>query len=288
MIKNISILGTGAMGSRIVKNLLQENYKICIYNRNKNNASELIELGADYYATPAQAVENADIVISMLSNDEAAKWVWLNSKSGALASMKKNAIAIESSTLSIACTNQLATAFIKQGIDFLDAPVLGSRPQAEGGALIYLVGGKRTTLDNVSSVLEKLSSAIHYIGENSSGATMKLAVNAFFGVQVSALCEVIGTLQKSGINKQQSIELFNQLPTTSPALQGIGTLISAENYQPFFPINLVEKDLSYMLNFANEVNAETPGISSTHRSFQLAIEHGFGSDNISGIAQIFI
>ena len=288
MIKNICILGSGAMGSRVATNLINEGFNISIYNRNKNCATELIKHGAHYFSNPAQAVVDADLVISMLTDDNAAKSVWLDSQSGALLAMKKNAIAIESSTLSINCISQLNSAFTKHNIAFLDAPVLGSRPQAESAALIFLVGGDETVLSEASCVLEKLSSAIHYIGKSGSGATMKLAVNAYFGTQVTALSEVIGVLEKAGINKQQSVQLFNQLPTTSPALQGIGQLIANENYTPFFPINLVEKDFSYMLNLAEQINAKVPTITASHLNYKLAIDNGFAKDNIAGVAQMYI
>jgi len=288
MIKNICILGTGAMGSRVATNLMSEGFNISIYNRTKNNATELLKRGAHYYPTPAQAVTDADLVISMLTDDNAAKSVWLDSLNGALLAMKKNAIAIESSTLSINCISQLNSAFTKRNISFLDAPVLGSRPQAESASLIFLVGGSEKVLSKVSPVLTKLSSAIHYIGKSGSGTTMKLAVNAYFGAQVTALSEVIGMLQKAGINKQRSVKLFNQLPTTSPALQSIGQLIANQNFSPFFPIELVEKDFSYMLKFAEQINAKVPTIIASHLRYKRAIDNGFAKDNIAGVAQMYI
>ncbi len=288
MIKNICILGVGAMGSRIAHKLINEGYKLSIYNRSKNHQTELIKQGAIYFETPAQAVSNADLIISMVSDDSAAEFVWLNSEVGALLAMKNNAIAIESSTLSVNCICRLSSAFKKYGRDFLDAPVLGSRPQVETASLIFLVGGSNAILDKARCVLEKLSSAIHYLGKSGNGATMKLAVNAYFGTQVTALSEVLGLLQKAGIDKQQSIHLFNQLPTTSLALQGIGNLIARENFEPFFPINLVEKDFSYLLNLAEQLNAKTPTIIASHLNYKLAIKNGFAEDNIAGVAQMYI
>ncbi len=119
------------------------------------------------------------IVISMLTNDEASKTVWLDKSSGAIAGLKKDTIAIESSTLSLGCITQLAKEFNAQDIAFLDAPVLGSRLQADSGALIFLVGGKRVVLDKVMPVLSCMSSAIRYTWTNSAGVKMKLAINAF-------------------------------------------------------------------------------------------------------------
>jgi len=286
-IKNITILGIGAMGSRIAKNLLNADYNISIYNRTEKSAVELIQLGANYFDTPIQAVSDADLVISMLTDDQAAIHVWLDEEVGAISGMKAGAIAIESSTLSINCIANLSEAFDQKNISFLDAPVLGSRPQAEAAALIFLIGGDKKVLQKVKPLLEQLSSATYHLGKSGHGAAMKLAVNAYFSSQVAALSEVLALMQKLDISKAQTVELFNQLPTTSPALQGIGELIASENFQPFFPINLVEKDLGYVKNFALQKNMEIPTISATHTSFQSAIEKGFGEDNIAGLAQLW-
>ena len=287
-IKNITILGTGAMGSRIAENLIKANYKISVYNRNEKKASSLIALGASYFNTPKKAVENADLVISMLTDDHAAKKVWLDEQTGAIFGMKSGAIAVESSTLSVDGIAFLNQVFSEKDIPFLDAPVLGSRPQAEAAILIFLVGGDSEILQKTKPVLNHLSSAIYHLGNNGNGVKMKLAVNAYFASQVAALSEVAGLLERSDIAKAQTVELFNQLPTTSPALQGIGQLIANENFHPFFPINLVEKDLNYVQNFAQQNNIEMPTISATHTCFKSAKEKGFGEDNIAGLAQLWL
>jgi len=286
-IQNITILGTGNMGVRMAKHLLDGGYHLSVFNRDKQKTTELVQLGAKYFSTPKQAVASADLVISMLTDDKAANDVWLNQKTGAIHSMPSNAIAIESSTLSVACINELNKEFTEKNIAFLDAPVLGSRPQADAAVLIYLVGGDKSAHDRVEPVFKLLSSAIYYLGKSGNGAKMKLAVNAYFSSQVSALSEVYSLLKKSGINTAQSVELFNLLPTTSPALQGIGQLIANENFEPFFPINLVEKDLRYIRDLAKQNNTEIPTIAAAHTNFKTAIERGLGEDNIAGLVQLW-
>jgi len=174
MKKNITVLGVGAMGCRVATRLLEAGYSVSIYNRSRNRASALINAGATYCETPIQAVARADIVISMLTDDLAARAVWLDKKTGAMQGMKPGAIAIESSTLSIECITELSVLFAQQGISFLDAPVVGSRPQAESGALIFLVGGSQATLAGVESFLSFLSSAVYYMGESGAGAIMSV------------------------------------------------------------------------------------------------------------------
>ncbi|HHI92769.1 MAG TPA: NAD(P)-dependent oxidoreductase [Gammaproteobacteria bacterium] len=284
---NITILGTGAMGARMAKRLLDAGYSVTVFNRTRERALPLTREGARFAATPVDAVRDANIVISMLTNDEASRTAWLDKSSGAIAGLKKDTIAIESSTLSLGCITQLAKEFNAQDIAFLDAPVLGSRPQADSGALIFLVGGKRVVLDKVMPVLSCMSSAIHYTGANSTGVKMKLAINAFFGAQVSALSEIIGLLKKTGIAEEKSIGVFNQLPTTSPALQGIGNLISAGKFDPLFPVRLMEKDLCYALDMSHSCQSEVPVVNAVYSVFNDALEHGLGEHNINSIIRLY-
>lgn len=284
----VTILGTGAMGSRMATRLLAENHTVTVFNRTKKQALPLIESGATFAATPYEATNNADIVISMLTNDDASKSVWLDKDSGAIHGLKKDAIAIESGTLSTGWIRQLSKAMRQRNIAFLDAPVVGSRPQAEAGGLIFLVGGTATTLNLARPILQTMASAIHHVGPNGAGAQMKLAVNAYFGVQVSALSEIVGLMEKTGIDKVKTISLFNQLPTTSPALQGIGHLISNNNLNPLFPITLVEKDFRYLTEMANHNNATLPVAQAAHASYQAAIEDKLGEHNISAVVQLYL
>jgi len=285
--KNITLLGTGAMGSRIGQRLLDSGYSVTIYNRTKNNAIALIGNGAKFSATPIEAVRDADVVISMLTNDDVSKSVWLDTETGAINGLQKGAIAIESSTVSINYINQLTNEFKSRNIDLLDAPVVGSRPQAEKGELLFLVGGNGLVLAKVNPLLSKLSSSIFHLGENAAGIKMKLAVNAFFGIQVSALSELIGMMQKVGVAKEKTVELFNHLPVTSPALKGIGNLIAASNYNPLFPIALVEKDFSYIIAAAKSCASELPVTKSAHVTYQNAIANKLGDDNIAGVMQLY-
>jgi len=284
----ISILGTGAMGSRLANKLIERGFSVTIFNRTKSRALTLIDAGAVFKSTPAEAVENADIVISMLTDDGAARKVWLDEKTGAINGLKSDAIAIESSTLSINCINELAKIFKDMGNEFLDAPVVGSRPQAEAGALVFLLGGSSAAVKFVKPVLSNVSSSFFHLGEVGSATKMKLAVNAFFGVQVSAYSEILGVMQKSSVNFTQVIELFNHLPVTSPVLQVIGNLIAENNFDPLFPIDLVEKDFRYMLEMNETGDDILPVVSAAYNAFKQAIDNGFGELNIAGVSKLYV
>jgi 3-hydroxyisobutyrate dehydrogenase len=284
----IAVLGMGAMGFRMAQNLLNTKYQVIVYNRTKDKAMPLVERGALYAATPKEAAEQADIVISMVADDDASRKVWLDPEIGAVIGLAKNAIAIESSTLTLDWTKELAAQMEKRGIAFLDAPVVGSRPQADAGKLIYLVGGNTETLKQVQNVLLSAGGAtIHHVGSLGQGMAMKLAVNALFGIQIAALAEMVGMLTKNGMTREKALGCLGELPVISLAAKNAGNLMLADNHAPMFPIALVEKDFRYLAQAAQTVNTPTPSTSAIGAIYRDAIAQGYGSENITGVSRLF-
>jgi 3-hydroxyisobutyrate dehydrogenase len=286
--KTVAILGLGAMGSRIAQNLLTAKIPVVVYNRTAAKAKPLIDLGAVDAATPREAAQQADFVISMVKDDEGSRQIWLAPETGAMAGLRKDAIAIESSTLTVNWTRALATAVEQQGAAFLDAPVVGSRPQAEAGKLVYLVGGQTETLAQAQSVLRTAGAAtLHHVGAVGQGMAMKLAVNALFGIQVAALAELMGMLSKTGIQPEAAMTCLAELPVTSPAARAAGNLMVMNQHAPLFPIALVEKDFRYVTQTAQDLQTETPASTAVHHIYQTAIAKGLGNDNISSVVHLF-
>ncbi len=285
-IKKIAILGSGAMGSRIAQNLLKASHQIVVHNRTAEKVRPLLEQGAIYAATPREASEQADIVISIVTDNDASRSIWLDPETGAAMGLSKNSIAIESSTLTVDWTRELASLIEQRGAAFLDAPVVGSRPQAEASKLIYLVGGKAEILAQVQSVLSS-AGVIHHIGDTGQGMAMKLAANALFGIQVAALAEILGMLGKNGIASTKAMKYLGELPIISPAAKGAGSLMVTNNHAPMFPLELVEKDFRYVVQMAQAANAPIPVSTAIHNVYQEAIAKGYGNDNITGVVQLF-
>ncbi len=218
----------------------------------------------------------------MVRDDEASKSIWLDKNNGAINTLKSNAIALEFSTLSIDWCSELNQQLTQKGISFLDAPVVGSRPQAEQGQLIHLVGGNSQTLKRVEDILLVNANIIHHVGSVTKGMKMKLAVNGLFGIQVAALAEIISLLKNSDISREKVVDILNKLPTTSPALKGIGMLITAKNYKPLFPISLVAKDFEYLKTLSNK-----PLVNAAYMSYKKACESGLNSENIHAVIKLY-
>lgn len=279
----IAFLGLGAMGSRMAARLLAAGHTVTVWNRSEGSASELVEQGARVAATPAEAATAAEVAIAMVRDDEASHRVWL-AEDGALATLRGGAVGIESSTLSPAWTQELAILFAARRADFLASPVVGSRPQAEAGALIHLVGGDAAVLDRVRTVLEATGGAIFHMGSPRDAAAMKLVVNGLFGIQVAALAELLAAARVMGLDPARAAAVLGETPALSPAARGALQGIMAGAFSPAFPVELVEKDFSYL---ADAATAGAPLIQAARGVFQRAVAAGLGDENLTAIAKLY-
>jgi 3-hydroxyisobutyrate dehydrogenase len=281
---NITFLGLGAMGSRMAANLIKSGHKVTVWNRDSAKAEALIALGAKLAGTPKTAAQSADIVISMVRDDEASQDVWLNTEMGAMHGMNKNALAIECSTLTIAHIISLAEKAKAHNIRFIDAPLAGSRPQAEAAQLIFFAGGAANDVATAEPVLKNMGSAVHQTGDIGSGAAVKLIVNALSGIQLAAVAELIGLAKSAGIDAAKAVEIMGATPIMSPAAKMAAGAMLAGNFAPLFPIELVAKDFGYVT--ASGVN--TPISAAAEAIYQKAIAEGHGNKNITGIVALYL
>ncbi len=181
----------------------------------------------------------------MVRDDDASRQVWL-AEDGALAAMSTDAIGIESSTLSPKWVRALAASFATHGAGFLDAPVVGTRAQADTASLIHLIGGDAAILARATPVLSSIGAVAHHVGPVGSGAVLKLVVNAFLGIQVAALAELLGAAGQMGLDRRRAGEVLVEMPSCSATAKGVTLAMLAGNFAPAFPVELVEKDLGYL------------------------------------------
>lgn len=287
--KVVAVIGLGAMGSRLAQNLLNAGYPVVVYNRTIEKAQPLVDLGATLAASPLAAAEQSDVVLSMVTDNEISRQVWLAAGTGAILGLTPGKIAIEMSTLTVDWIQALSAEITQSGADFLDAPVVGSRPQAEVGKLISLVGGQAEILAQVGCILTAAGvETTHHVGSVGQGMAMKLAVNALFGIQVATLAELLGLLSKNGISPEKVMEFLGDLPVLSTAAKGAGSLMVSQNHAPLFPIDLVEKDFRYVTQMANSLEATIPTATAVMDIYRTAIAQGHGSENITGVIQLFV
>lgn len=284
--QHIAFLGLGAMGSRMAINLIKAGYPLTVWNRSDEACLPLVEVGATIANSPKEAVKEADIVISMVKDDKASEDVWLAQDHGAILGIKSEAIAIESSTLTPKWVLQLGKHFSDKHIAFLEAPVSGSRPQAEAGNLVYFVGGDKNLMSTINPILDVLGSNTQYVGDLGSAALVKLSTNALLGIQVAAYAEIIGILQTQNIDPQVALNAIKNTSVWSPVAQYLSTSMIDKNFMPQFPVALLKKDFDYMVKTAEEHTA-TPLISLVKSVLETGIEKGYDQENMTVISKLY-
>jgi len=283
----IAFLGLGAMGSRMAGKLLAAGNEVTAWNRNLTATKELVAAGAVAADSPRAAVLDADLVISMVRDDDASQTVWLDPEKGALSALKAEAIGVECSTVSLPHIRRLATAFKEAYRNLLDAPLAGSRPQAEAGQLIFFVGGEDDIVEKANPLLLQMGSAVHHAGSVGAGTAVKLMVNSLFGTQLAVMAELLGFAQNAGLDPALAAHIISQTPVCSPAVKGSAEAMLAQAFAPAFPIDLVAKDFGLVQRSANELEASVPLSGAAGQVFEKGVSSGFGSDNITGIIQLY-
>ncbi len=284
MTQSVAILGVGTMGMGMARNLLKAGFSVTVYNRTSARAAALATAGAHVADTPAHAAGGADVVISMLSDDNASRSAWTGEQ-GALAGAKPGTVLVESSTVTPAWIAELAGLAAARELSLLDAPVTGSRIQAEAGQLNFLVGGEAAVLERARPVLAAMSKEIVHLGPVGSGARMKLINNFLCGVQVASLAEGLAWIERSGLDRDQALKVICNGAPGSPLLNAISARMAASAYDVNFLLSLMRKDLSYAGADAETLGIELLTAKTAEARFLEALAAGYGDKDMSAVIE---
>jgi 3-hydroxyisobutyrate dehydrogenase len=181
---------------------------------------------------------------------------------------------------------RLGRAIAERGGSLLEAPVSGSRVQADAGQLVYFVGGDDTTLARAEPVLKAMGSAVHHVGPLGSGALVKLSTNALLGVQITVLAELIGLLRRSGADAGRALQAIAGTVVWSPVANYLSGSMLTGDFSPQFPIELIEKDFNYTVQAAGSAEV-APTIAAARDVFRDAIDAGLGELNMTAVVRLF-
>jgi 3-hydroxyisobutyrate dehydrogenase len=272
------------MGSGIAGRLLSAGFPLSVYNRNPEKARPFIDRGAHLANSPREAASRADIVISMVADDVASRGIWLG-ENGALAGETPGSVLIESSTLTVGWVKELASAASKHGCELLDAPVTGTKPHAESGQLLFLVGGSAKALDIAKPGLSVHGRNVVHLGPVGSGALMKLINNFLAAVHTVSFGEALALIQAGGLDPQKAIPILTDGVPGSPMVKRVAARIESGDFTPHFLMQLMAKDAGYALEEARERNVDLKTAPAVLEVFKQAIAHGFGEKDFTAIVQ---
>jgi 3-hydroxyisobutyrate dehydrogenase len=278
----VAFIGLGAMGSRMAMNLHNAGFALRAWNRDPAKARQLADAGARLAASPSDAVSGAAFVVSIVADDLATRDVMLGA-SGVLARARPDAIVIDASTNTPATAREIAAAAAALGLHYLDAPVLGSLPQAEAGELVFLVGGDRAAFDRSKPVLDAMSRACHYLGDSGAGATVKLINNMVSGSLLAVLAEAAQVVEAAGLDPAAAVAALSDGAASSRMLRSKLPQMFQRDFTPQFQLELMEKDIRYFLQLAADLDRPAPLASLVRSQYQAARRAALGKLDSSAI-----
>lgn len=251
MDRKIALIGCGLMGSAIGIRLLQCNKKLHIWNRQPNRAEALSKYGGIPYQTPDAAISAADIVILTLADAEAIHQVldWPG-----VSDNLSGKIIIQMGTISPQETQTIARQIEFFGAEMLDAPLLGSTPEARDGTLILMIGGDQTVFEKAEPILRKIGNRIWKIGELGQGALVKLALNQLIATLTGAFCLSMGLIKKGGISTDVFMQILRESAVYAPTFDKKLDRIENQNFEsPNFPLRHLLKDIQLFIQTSHNL-----------------------------------
>ena len=281
--KKIGFIGLGTMGFGMASNLLAAGHAMTGYNRTQAKAEPLRAKGLTVADTPQAAAADAEIVITMLSDDPAVENVLLGER-GVMASAKSGTLFIDSSTVTPGMSRRCSEFARARGLRHLDAPVTGSRNEANGGKLVFIVGGERNDYDEAAPLLDVMGQARFYCGPSGSGATLKLCNNAISGTLTTAMAESATVVRSTNIDQEVALAFLSEHGAFACRLSRtkLPKMFSGD-FSVNFQLKLMAKDIRYFLALAQESERDTPAIKRVSQMLGNAIDDGFGDDDIAAV-----
>jgi 3-hydroxyisobutyrate dehydrogenase-like beta-hydroxyacid dehydrogenase len=274
------LLGIGLMGFPMGQRLCQAGFEVRAWNRTAHRAQRLTALGATAHDTPAQAVDGADLVITMLDNGAVVARVLF--ELGAATAMKAGSLLMDMSSIKPAEARDHAARLSELHIDHLDAPVSGGTIGAEQGSLAIMVGGKAINFERALPVMQVFGRPTH-VGPTGSGQLAKLANQMIVGITIGAVAEALLLCEKGGADMGKVKEAITGGFADSRILQVHGQRMIDRDFSPHGKMSVQLKDLRNALSTAGEIGFEAPITSLFEQLYTQGIDHGLADLDHAGL-----
>ncbi len=284
--KTIGFIGLGTMGMPMAVNLLKSGYTVYGYNRTAAKREQLKALGALEAATPAEAARQADVIFTNVSNDDALLEV-VYGPGGILEGSRPGLTVIDCSTVSPATSRRIAEELKAQQAFFLDAPVTGSKPAAESGTLVFMVGGEEAVYEEHLDLFEVLGSKCLYMGDSGSGSYAKLAHNTIVGINAIGLMEGFSIAAKAGLSPEKFLEIVTAGGANSRQAELKGNKIIQRDFSNQFSTALMLKDLLLAQKLTAGFQLPAPLLHAATSIFQMGLAKGLGDQDLSSVIQCY-
>jgi 3-hydroxyisobutyrate dehydrogenase len=271
-------IGLGNMGNPMAKNLLKAGFELEVFNRSRYKEQDLLESGATSAASIPELIQACDVVITMLSNDDAVKEVF-ESANGLLSQDNPEKLIINMSTVSPETSRYLAKICAARQVRFIDAPVSGSVKPAQDGNLVILVGASDEDYLLAKPIFNVLGKVSIPVGEPGKASSAKLAINYLLGLNLQGLAETIIFAEKNGVRKEDMLSIINEGACGNGITNIKTTSILNDSYPAAFALKHLVKDL----RLAKEAGLDSPLINPLYKSYEAAQKEGLGDEDVMAI-----
>lgn len=282
MMTKIAYLGMGTMGSGMAANLKKAGHDVSAWNRSPKTSPVLRDADLRVTTDLGEALEGAEVVMYCLSDDKGVHDLVFGSHN-LLEHVPAGAVVIDLSTIDPETSDTERAAFEAKGHDFLDAPVFGTKGEAEGAGLWIVVGGPKAVFDSALPLFEAISETVHYMGEGGKGTSMKLVGNLLVASQLQALGEALTLAKKAGLNLADVQEVLDVADFRTPIYYGVGRGAQAGDYTVNFALNLMLKDAKLIQDFAGRLGSPVPTAATAQKYIEESIKDGHGELNASAL-----
>jgi 3-hydroxyisobutyrate dehydrogenase len=277
----VAVLGTGIMGGAVARRLLGAGFQVRVWNRTRERAAALADQGAELAASPADAADQAEFVLTVLTDGGAVERVMFGP--GGVADVADDAVWLQFSTVGTRSAQVLGRGAAMQDLTYVDCPVLGSREVAERGELVVLASGPDEVRERCAAVFEPLARRVLWLGPAGAGSRLKLVANAWLIGMVGALAEAIALAQATGADPSMFLEAIQGGSSYAPLAEAKGRAMMAAEFPPSFPLSLAVKDIRLVQEAAADCDLLLPLAGTMAQQFGRAIQLGHGDDDLAAV-----
>ena len=274
----IGFIGLGKMGHPMALNLIKAGHEVMVYNRSRAKTQAHADAGGRVAESIAELSAASDIVITMISDDDALHGVALEDD-GVIANMPEDGIFIDMSTVSPAASIKVGDATRQKNIAYLRSPVNGSVVQAADGILVILSSGPRASFDFIHPLFEIMGDRIFYLGEEEQARYLKLAINTMIGISSSMMGEALAFGEAGGLDWDTMIEVIASSAVGSPVVNYKVEALKNRDFTPAFTARQMAKDFDLALDTAKNNHIPMPITSSVRQHWSAMIGTGRGDQD---------
>lgn len=283
--KTVGFIGIGIMGKPMAHNLLKAGYSVTVHNRTKSKAQQFLSQGAAWAASPADVAGHSDVVITCVTDTPDVRAVLLG-QNGVIEAAGPGLICVDMSTISPSATKEMGQILQAKGVTLVDAPISGGEIGAIEGKLSIMMGGPKEAVEEVRPIMEVMGKTVTHCGPLGSGQMTKLANQVMVIHTIMSIAEGLAFAEKAGLDLETTWKVTSAGAAASHSLKALGPKIIAGDLKPAFMVDLQQKDLRLVLEYAEQVKQPLPGVALAKQLLAVLQAQGRGKDGTQALVDV--